>query len=102
MEPGTSLLRNYEGHRSTVQLNADAKNVFKIISTDKRKIQIFCKIADLGNQLDQANQVHDIKKVDEVCRKLDESQGKLPELTALVGGLRDLDRIPKTLRRLVR
>ena len=74
-----------------MQLNADAQNLFKIISTDDRKIQIFCKIADLGNQLDQADQVHDIKKVEEVSRKLDEWQGKLPELTALVGGLTDLD-----------
>jgi hypothetical protein len=48
-------------------------------------------IADLGNQLDQADQVHDIKKVEEVSRKLDEWQGKLPEFTALVGGLTDLD-----------
>jgi cell division protein FtsL len=76
---------------STVQLNADAQNLFKIISSDKRKIQIFCKIADLGNQLDQADQVHDTKKVEEVSRKLDEWQGKLPEFTALVGGLTDLN-----------
>ena len=76
---------------STAHLNADAQNLFKIISSDNLKIQIFCKIADLGNQLDQADQVHDIKKVEEVSRNLDEWQGKLPELTALVGGLTDLD-----------
>ena len=76
---------------TAVQLNADAQDLFKIISSDKRKIQIFCKIADLGNQLDQADQVHDTKKVEEVSRKLDEWQGKLPEFTALVGGLTDLD-----------
>ena len=76
---------------STVQLNADAQNLFKIISSDKLKIQIFCKIAVLGDQLDQADQVHDTKKVEEVSQKLDEWQGKLPEFTALVGGLTDLD-----------
>jgi hypothetical protein len=76
---------------AAVQLNADAQDLFKIISSDKRKIQIFCKIADLGNQLDQADQVHDTKKVEEVSRKLDEWQRKLPEFTALVGGLTDLD-----------
>ena len=76
---------------STVQLNADAQNLFKIISTDDRKIQIFCKIADLGDQLDQADQVHDTKKVEEVSQKLDEWQGKLLEFTALVSGLTDLD-----------
>ena len=48
---------------TAVQLNADAQNLFKIISSDKRKIQIFCKIADLGNQLDQADLVHDTRKL---------------------------------------
>ena len=86
-----SAMPLYAQQPSTVQLNADAQNLFKIISSDKRKIQIFCKIADLGNQLDQADQVHDTKKVEEVSRKLDEWQGKLPEFTALVGGLTDLD-----------
>lgn len=86
-----SAMPLYAQQPSTVQLNADAQNLFKIISSDKRKIQIFCKIADLGNQLDQADQVHDTKKVEEVSRKLDEWQGKLPEFTALVGGLTDLN-----------
>ena len=67
-----SAMPLYAQQPSTVQLNADAQNLFKIISTDDRKIQIFCKIADLGNQLDQADQVHDTKKVEEVSRKLDE------------------------------
>ena len=35
--------------------------------------------------------MHDIKKVEEVSRKLDEWEGKLPEYTALVGGLGDVD-----------
>jgi len=87
-----SVMPLYAQQPSTaVQLNADAQDLFKIISSDKRKIQIFCKIADLGNQLDQADQVHDTKKVEEVSRKLDEWQRKLPEFTALVGGLTDLD-----------
>jgi hypothetical protein len=86
-----SAMPLYAQEPSTVQLNADAQNLFKIISSDKLKIQIFCKIVDLGNQLDQADEVHDTKKVEEVSRKLDKWQGKLPEFTALVGSLRDLD-----------
>jgi hypothetical protein len=87
---------------SSVRLNANAQNLFKIISSDKRKIQIFCKIADLGNQLDQADQVLDAKKVEEVSRQLDEWQGKLPEFTALVGGLTDLDPNSEGAQELVR
>lgn len=73
------------------KLKANAQNAFKIISSDKHKIQTFCKMADLGNQLDQADRVHDTKKVEEVSQKMDELEGKLPEYTALVADLGDVD-----------
>jgi hypothetical protein len=47
--------------------------------------------ADLGNQLDEADRVHDTKKTEEVSQKLDELERKLPEYTALVGDLMDVD-----------
>jgi len=67
----------------------NAKNLFKIITSDKLKIQTFCKIADLGDQLNQADRVHDTNKIEEVSQKLDELEGKLPEYTALVALLAD-------------
>jgi len=76
---------------SSAPLEAHAQHLFKIISSDKLKIQTFCKIADLGNQLDQADEVHDTKKVEEVSRKLDELEGKLPEYTALTADLAKVD-----------
>jgi hypothetical protein len=75
----------------TVKLKADAQNAFNIISSDKLKIKTFCEMADLGNQLDQADRVHDTKKTEEVSQRLDELERKLPEYTALVGGLMDVD-----------
>jgi len=72
-------------------LKGDAQNAFNVISSDKRKIQTFCEMADLGNQLDQADRVHDTKKTEEVSQKLDELERKLPEYAALVGGLIDVD-----------
>ena len=72
-------------------LKANAQNAFKIISSDKHKIQTFCEMANLGNQLDQADRAHDTKKVEEVSQKMDELEGKLPEYTALVAGLGDVD-----------
>jgi hypothetical protein len=74
-----------------MQLKAEAQNAFKIISSDKLKIQTFCEMADLGNQLDQADRAHDTKKVEELSQKLDELEGKLPEYTALVAGLAQVD-----------
>jgi hypothetical protein len=75
----------------TVKLKADAQSLFKIISSDKLKIQTFCEMADLGNQLDQADRAHDTKKAEEVSQKMDELEGKLPEYTALVDGLMNVD-----------
>ena len=75
----------------TVKLKADAQNAFNIISRDKLKIRSFCEIADLGNQLDEADRVHDIKKAEEVSQKMDELEEKLPEYTVLVDGLKDVD-----------
>ena len=51
-----------------MQLKADAQNDFKIISSDKFKIRTFCEIADLDNQLDQADRVHDTATTMTYCR----------------------------------
>jgi hypothetical protein len=74
-----------------VKLKEDAKNAFSIISSDKLKIQIFCKLADLGNQLEKADRAHDTKKTVEVSKKMDDLERELPEYTALVAGLMDVD-----------
>jgi hypothetical protein len=80
-----------QGHQpDIVKLKADAQNAFNIISSDKLKIQTFCELADLGNQLDQAERLHDTKKAVAVSQKMDELQEKLPEYTALVAGLKNV------------
>jgi len=75
----------------TAKLKAEAQNAFKIISSDKVKVRIFCEMADLGDQLDQADRVHDTKKAQDVSQKMDELEHKLPEYTALIAGLGDGD-----------
>jgi hypothetical protein len=75
----------------TARFKADAQNAFNIISSDKLKIRSFCEMADLGNQLDEADRVHDTKKAEEVSQKMDELEEKLPEYTALADGLKDVD-----------
>jgi len=74
-----------------VKLKGEAQNAFNTISSDEHKIQTFCEMADLGNQLDQADRANDTKKTEEVSHKLDELERNLPEYTVLVGGLMDVD-----------
>jgi hypothetical protein len=75
----------------TSKLKADAQNAFNIISSDKLKLRRFCEMVDLADQLDQAERMHDTKKALDVSQKMDELEGKLPEYTALVDGLKDVD-----------
>ena len=71
---------------------ADAENLVKLISTDKAKTQIYCDLLKLGEQVEQADQKKDTKKVDELSNKMDELTDKLgPEYIALMDGLQDMD-----------
>jgi len=71
----------------TAKLKAEAQNALKIISSDKLKVRIFCEMADLGDQLEEADRVHDTKEAQDVSQKMDELEDKLPEYTALMAGL---------------
>ena len=72
--------------------NADAQKVVKLISADKAKVQIYCDMNKLGEQIDQADQKKDTKTVDELSKKMDDISQKLgPEYAALVDGMQNLD-----------
>lgn len=71
---------------------ADAQKVVALISADKAKTQIYCDMAKLGEQIDQADQKKDSKKVEELGTKMDEMTQKLgPEYVALMDGLQGMD-----------
>jgi hypothetical protein len=81
-----------EQRPNTETLKADAQNVFKIISGDKLKIQSYCKIADLSQQLDRASRKKDTKKVEELAQRIDELESKLdPEYPLLLDRLWNID-----------
>src|SRR5262245_17004848 len=70
----------------------DAQKVVAIISGDKAKIQTYCDMRKLGEQIDQAYQKNDNKIVDELSEKLDTLEKNLgPEYVALIDGLQDID-----------
>ncbi len=78
------------------KLKADAKKVVAIISSDKAKTQTFCKMAILGDQMDEAIQKQDPKKAYELTQRLTELEKDLgSEYLALVESLRSMDLISK-------
>lgn len=71
---------------------ADAQNVIEIIRGDRSKTQTYCDMAKLGDQIEQAEEKKDTKKIDELYRQMDELATKLgPEYVALMDGLQEID-----------
>ena len=71
---------------------ADAQNVIEIIKGDRAKTQTYCAMAKLGDQIEQAEEKKDTKKIDELYRQMDELTTKLgPEYVALMDGLQEID-----------
>jgi ABC-type transporter Mla subunit MlaD len=71
---------------------ADAQKVVQMISADKTKTQTYCDMAKLGDEIEQADQKKDSKKVDELAQKLDTMSKQLgPEYAALMDGLQGID-----------
>ena len=78
------------------KLKADARNVVGIIGGDKAKTQAYCQIAIVGEQMNQAIQVKDKKKFDELAQKLPELEKSLgPEYLGLIESLGKVNLPPK-------
>src|SRR5262245_59662373 len=63
--------------QSSKVTKADAQKVLKIISSDKAKTRIYCQMARLGDQMEQANEQGDSKKFDQLFQRMYELGKKL-------------------------
>jgi hypothetical protein len=71
---------------------ADAEKVVKLISADKAKTKIYCDMAKLGDEAQQAEEKKDTKKAEEIAKKVDDMGKQLgPEYVALMDGMQNLD-----------
>jgi hypothetical protein len=76
----------------TAKLKADAEHMVNIIIGDKLKIQTYCEILDLDDQIDDANLNKDTKKATELSEQADELVKKLgPEFSTLANDMKDID-----------
>jgi hypothetical protein len=50
---------------------AAAQTLVKTISTDKAKTQTYCDIGKLGDQIEEAEQKKDLKRIDDLNRKME-------------------------------
>jgi len=71
---------------------AEAQRVVQGITADKTKSQKYCELASLSDQLDQAEQKKDNKKLEELSKKADDLMNQLgPDYAKLMDGLQALD-----------
>jgi parvulin-like peptidyl-prolyl isomerase len=71
---------------------ADVVKVVKIISSDKTKIGTYCKLADLGDEINEARSAKDNSKVERLSKQADDLTKTLgPEFIRLNAGLEDVD-----------
>ena len=76
----------------TAKLKAEAENMVNVIRGDKLKIQTYCEISDLDDQIDDAKLNQDTKKAMELSEQEDELKKKLgPEFSALADDLKNID-----------
>jgi hypothetical protein len=70
----------------------DAQKVVTIISGDKAKIQTYCEIQTIGEQMERAYEKRNLKLVDVLLQKIEALEETLgAEYVALMDGLADID-----------
>ena len=73
-----------------------------IIKGDKAKTQAYCQIAVVGEQMNQALQAKDKKKLEELAQKLPELENNLgPEYLGLLESLRRVNLRPQDGQQIV-
>jgi len=71
---------------------ADAQKLFQVISTDKAKLQAFCALAKLEDEIDKTNEKQDSKKFEELSLKEGELEKKLgAEYAKLIAGIQNVN-----------
>jgi hypothetical protein len=71
---------------------ADAEKVVKLISADKAKVKIYCDLAKLGDEAQQADEKKDTKKAEALAKQMDEMTKQLgPEYVALTDGMQNMN-----------
>ena len=77
---------------NAAKLKADAQKVVRVIDGDKAKTQAYCQMRTLGEQIDQAAQEKDRKKVEALIKTINDLEKQLgPEYLALIDALSDAD-----------
>jgi phage anti-repressor protein len=88
----TAPLYAQRQQQNVAKLISDARNLVGIIGSDKTKIQTYCQLEDLTEQLDQAVQNRDRKKAKALEEKMAELNKRMgPQFAALIDIAKHVD-----------
>lgn len=77
-----------QAQKAAKPTKADAERIVKMISADKNKVKTYCDLAKLSEEIDQADQKKDTKKVEELADKMDAMAKQLgPDYVKFTEGL---------------
>jgi hypothetical protein len=70
----------------------EVQKVVKTISGDKKKLQAYCELGRLQQQMEEAEEKNDTKLIDDLFAKADSLEQQLgPDYATIVDGIGDLD-----------
>jgi len=77
--------------QNVARLKEDARNAVGIIGGDRAKTQTYCRVVDLGRQLNQAVGEKDQKKARALSQEIIQLRKQLPEFVALGNIVKHVD-----------
>jgi len=87
----TAPLYAQRQQQNVAKLKADTRNAVGIIGGDKAKTQTYCKVVDLGRQLNQAIGEKDKKKARALSQEIIQLRKQLPEFVTLGNIVKQVD-----------
>jgi bifunctional N-acetylglucosamine-1-phosphate-uridyltransferase/glucosamine-1-phosphate-acetyltransferase GlmU-like protein len=87
----TTPLYAQRQQQNVAKLKADARNAVGIIGADKDKTQTYCRVVNLGRQLNQAVGEKDQRKAKALSQEIMQLGKQLPEFVVLGNILKHVD-----------
>jgi bifunctional N-acetylglucosamine-1-phosphate-uridyltransferase/glucosamine-1-phosphate-acetyltransferase GlmU-like protein len=87
----TAPLYAQRQQQNVAKLKADARNAVGIIGADKDKTQTYCRVVNLGRQLNQAVGEKDQRKAKALSQEIMQLGKQLPEFVVLGNILKHVD-----------
>jgi hypothetical protein len=87
----TAPLYAQRQQQNVAKLKGDARNAVGVIGGDKAKTQTYCKVVDLGRQLNQAVGEKDQKKARALSQEIIQLRKQLPEFVTLGNIVKQID-----------